>query len=187
MKNKEMIMQRFESIMNLVGINPHTHDTQRTPERFWEVLVCATKGYSQTVSLDRLYDDKQETVEHAAIRISTGIPFTSFCEHHWMPFIGTADIAYIPNGKVTGMSKLPQLVEKYAHRFQNQERMTEQIANEIEEVVKPLGVYVITRARHTCELVEGYNRDGPYVCSAIRGIFTKDVNPREEVLRLLGM
>ena len=172
--------------MHLTGIDDDTDDTRRTPERFWEVVVCATKGYSQEVTLDRLYDDVQEDPKHAAIRISTGIPFTSFCEHHWMPFTGTADIAYIPNGKVTGMSKLPQLVEKYAHRFQNQERMTEQIANEIVAVVKPLGVYVITRARHACELVEGYNRDGPYICSAIRGVFAENVNPREEVLRLLS-
>lgn len=109
------------------------------------------------------------------------------CEHHWMPFLGTCDVAYIPGGRVTGMSKIPQVVEKYANRFQNQERMTEQIAEELWTKIspEPMGIMVVTRAIHTCERVEGYRRDGPYICSSIRGIFTKEVSPRDEALRLL--
>lgn len=183
-ENKMAIMEHFAAIMKLSGISVDAPDTQRTPERFWEVINLATKGYNKQVTLHRVYDD-----DHLdglpTMRISKGIKFTSFCEHHWMPFIGTCDIAYVPDGKVTGMSKLPQVVEKYAMRFQNQERMTEQIAQEIWDVVKPQGLMVITRAIHTCERVEGFVRDGPYICSAVRGVFTKDINPREEALKLL--
>ena len=184
-KNKTEIMHLFSGIMQLAGIDPNTHDTKRTPERFWEVLMYATKGYPQEVTLERTYEDSANP-DFPVMRISTGIPFVSFCEHHWMPFIGTVDIAYIPKGEVTGMSKLPQVVEKYAHRFQNQERMTEQIAEEIWTIVKPMGVMVVSKGMHSCERVEGYRRDGPYVCSAVRGVFTKETNPRNEVLGLLN-
>ncbi len=183
--NKQEIMHLFTGIMHLAGINPDTPDTKRTPERFWETLVYATKGYPQEVTLERTYEDSAGE-EFPVMRISQGIPFVSFCEHHWMPFVGTVDIAYIPKGRVTGMSKLPQVVQKYAHRFQNQERMTEQIAEEIWEIVEPMGVYVISKGRHMCELIEGFSREGPYICSAIRGKFTIDVNPRTEVLSLLN-
>ena len=187
LRNKAEIMHLFSGIMQLAGISPTTPDTQRTPERFWEVLCVATRGYSQEVSVDRCYDDYANK-DYPVMRISTGIPYISFCEHHWMPFIGTCDVAYIPGGKVTGMSKIPQVVEKYANRFQNQERMTEQIAEELNTRINPtpMGVMVITRGIHTCERVEGYTRDGPYICSAVRGVFSKNVNPREEALKLLG-
>ena len=182
--NKEEIMKHFRAIMELSGISPETADTKRTPERFWEVINLATEGYDREVKLGRMYDETADP-ELPVLRISKGIPFISYCEHHWMPFTGTVDIAYIPKGQITGMSKLPQVVEKYAHRFQNQERMTEQIAEEIWRVVEPLGVMVISKARHTCERVEGFNRLGPYICSAVRGKFAELLNPREEVLQLL--
>jgi len=187
-ENKAEIMHLFSGIMQLAGIDPNTADTRRTPERFWEVLKYATQGYSQEVTIDRCYDDCADE-DYPVMRISKGIPFVSFCEHHWMPFFGTCDVVYIPGGKVTGMSKIPQVVEKFAHRFQNQERMTEQIAEELWTKItpQPMGVYVITRAVHTCERIEGYRRDGPYICSAIRGIFTKEVNPRQEAMGLLGV
>lgn len=187
-KNKAEIMHLFRGIMQLAGIDANTPDTQRTPERFWEVLCVATRGYDMEVSVDRCYDDCADE-DYPVMRMSSGIPFISFCEHHWMPFIGTCDVAYIPGGRVTGMSKIPQVVNKYANRFQNQERMTEQIAEELWTKISPapMGVYVVTRGVHTCERVEGYIREGPYICSAVRGVFSLDVNPREEALRLLGM
>lgn len=183
-KNKQEIMAHFTTIMELSGIRSDTKDTKRTPERFWEVIQLATEGYDKEVTLSRMYDDDADP-DLPVLRISQGIPFISFCEHHWMPFIGTVDIAYMPKGKVTGMSKLPQLVEKYAHRFQNQERMTEQIAEEIWQTVKPIGVMVISRAVHTCERVEGFTRQGPYICSSIKGKFKEQLDPRGEVLQLL--
>ncbi len=183
-KNKQEIMRHFEAIMELSGIRSNTEDTQRTPERFWEVIMSATKGYPQEVSLERTYKDTAG-LELPVLRISKGIPFTSYCEHHWMPFFGTVDIAYIPKGVVTGMSKLPQVVEKYAHRFQNQERMTEQIAEEIWQKVDSIGVMVISKAVHMCERVEGFTREGPYICSSIKGKFKEQLDPRAEVLQLL--
>lgn len=183
-KNKAEIMHLFNGIMQLSGIDPNTEDTKRTPERFWEVLMYATQGYPQEVTLDRTYEDSANP-DFPVMRISPGIPFVSFCEHHWMPFVGTVDISYIPKGKVTGMSKLPQVVEKYAHRFQNQERMTEQIAEEIWTVVEPMGVMVVIKGMHTCERIEGYIRNKPYITSAVRGVFTKNINPRSECLELL--
>jgi GTP cyclohydrolase I len=125
------------------------------------------------------------------VRICPGIHFVSMCEHHFAPFYGTVDIAYMPgNGKVTGLSKLPQLVQKYARRPQLQERMVSQIADELIERCEATGVLVIGQGYHTCEMIEGvkegFHRDKPYITPEIRGCFATDASLRDATIAHLG-
>ena len=116
------------------------------------------------------------------------IPFSSMCEHHILPFIGKAHVAYIPkDGRVTGLSKIGRLVEGYAHRLQVQERMTTQIADSLMEALQPLGCLVVIEAEHMCMNMRGIKKTGSItVTSAVRGVFRDDLKTREEALRLLG-
>ena len=171
------IAQHVKSILEILGVDPNTEGFRRTPIRVAATLLRFTEGYSRKVKLKRTYSERSNLVANF------GIPFLSLCEHHLMPFVGYADIGYIPRKNVTGLSKLDKLVQKYALRFQIQERMTDQIANELWEVLEPHGVIVVTEALHTCKVVEGHSPT-TYVCSACRGVFLWNAAPREEFLRL---
>lgn len=185
--NKEQIMQHFREILHLCGFEVDSPDLKRTPERQWEVLELITRGYTREVTLERMYQDYGNE-DMASLRICPGIKFISVCEHHFMPFYGTVDIAYVPkNNKVTGLSKLPQLVEKYALRPQIQERMNDQIADELMTRCDSAGVLVIIRARHMCEIIEGYWRDKPYTTSRMRGLFAVNPALKEEALDLIEL
>jgi len=180
-RNKDLIVFHMKQILDLCGLDVESPELVRTPERFWEVLEKMTRGFEIDVLLNRTYED---AAKHANLRILPAIPFVSICEHHLMPFYGDAVVAYVPKGRVTGLSKIPQLVEKYSLRPQLQERLTEQIAEELDETLDTIGVIVITEARHTCMLIEGYTA-GPYINSSVRGEFRETLNPRDEVLQIL--
>jgi len=183
-ENKVEIMEHFEQILLLSGFDPQAHALKRTPERQWEVLEFMTSGYERDVTLERMYNDYGGDTPN--LRISTGIRFISVCEHHFMPFNGKVDIAYLPkDGMVTGMSKLPQLVLKYARRPQIQERMTQEIADELTDRCRLMGAMVIVRGYHTCEQVEGYDRDGPYITSSITGMFKLNPYLKDEARALI--
>lgn len=115
------------------------------------------------------------------------IEFYSVCEHHMIPFFGKAHIGYIPNGKIIGLSKIPRLVDMYARRLQNQERLTSQVAKALSELIKPRGVGVILEAQHLCMMARGVEKQGSKVItSAMHGLFKKELNTRNEFLRLIG-
>lgn len=139
------------------------------------------------VTLERMYPD--HSVEGLpTLRICPGIKFISMCEHHFAPFIGEATIAYIPNEqKVVGLSKLPQLVQKYALRPQLQEKISEEVANELRDRCNIVDVMVVISGQHTCEIIEGYWRTKPYTTSTIRGLFVENGPLRTEVLALMGV
>jgi len=165
--------------LNEIGFDCKSEGMKRTPKRIIESWIRMTRGYKQNVVLSRVYTEKSDMC------IAKGIPFVSVCEHHLQVFSGTIDIAYVPNHhKVTGLSKLDQLVEKYSKRFQIQERLTSQIADELMEKLDPQGVMVISRAVHTCKMCEGYS-GGEYELSALRGIFLLHEAPRLEALTLI--
>jgi len=171
---------KLKDILANIGIDLTAEGFIRTPERFLNVMSRFTTGYSMEVKLERTY------TENSSMNIEPNIPFVSLCEHHLMPFFGHVSIAYIPNAKkVTGLSKLDQLVEKYSLRFQIQERMGNQIADEIQKVVKPLGTAVIIKAVHTCKLVEGCQATR-YITSAIRGVFIDEPHAKTELMMLLN-
>ena len=185
MVNKEEIMSHFSAILDLAGFDIARADILRTPERQWEVLEYMTRGFEMDVTLERMYEDYGD--DFSNLRICPSIEYVSVCEHHFIPFFGKVDIAYLPNnGKVTGLSKLPQLVQKYALRPQLQEKMTDQIADELMKRCCFGGVMVIAEGQHTCEMVEGFRRDKPYITSSVRGLFGLNPYLKQEALALLA-
>lgn len=187
LKNKKEIVKHFAHILELAGFDINDSAMQRTPERQWEVVEFMTRGFADEVTLERMYDDYSKK-GLPTLRVCPGIKFISVCEHHFLPFIGEVTIAYIPNkGKVVGLSKLPQLVQKYALRPQLQEKMSEEIADELTTRCKLDSVMVVIAARHTCEIVEGYWRTKPYVTSTIRGLFVENYALRSEALAHMGV
>jgi len=193
LKHKDEIVRRFKEILELSGFDlgyPGIMDAdggRGTPTRQWEVLELITRGYVLQPTLHRMYPDYCKG-EEQPLRICPGIKFISVCEHHFAPFFGHVHIAYIPSGgKVAGLSKLPQLVEKHALRPQIQEKMTEQIACELMETCELEDVMVVIEGRHTCEIIEGYRRDAPYITSSVKGRFFSVESLRNETLHLMGL
>lgn len=183
--NKDEIIGHFKQILILSGFNPNDPALERTPERQWEVLEKMTRGFTTEVTLERMYKDYTIT-GLPTLRVCPGIQYVSLCEHHFQAFIGEASIAYIPNEKkVTGLSKLPQLVQKYALRPQLQEKMSEEIANELMEQCGFEDIMVVVTGQHMCEIIEGFWRTKPYVTSTIRGLFIGE-ELRNETLKLMG-
>ena len=167
----------------LLGEDPDRAGLVRTPERVARSLAWLTRGYDETAEEaigDALFD---ETHEHMVV--VRDIEFYSMCEHHMLPFFGRAHVAYIPNGRIVGLSKLPRVVEVFARRLQVQERLTEQIAGALEEVLAPEGVGVVVEAVHLCMMMRGVEQQGSRtITSALRGAFRDCPATRAEFLQL---
>lgn len=153
----------------------------RTPGRFWNALAEMTSGYSQEPAtiLERTFPVKCDEMV-----VVTGIRFWSLCEHHLLPFEGTAVVGYIPGKRIVGLSKLARLVECFARRLQVQERLTQEIASAIQKHLKPRGVGVLVKARHTCMAMRGVRSDGRMVTSALLGAMRRNPSARAEFLEL---
>ncbi|HEV8408874.1 MAG TPA: GTP cyclohydrolase I FolE [Gemmatimonadaceae bacterium] len=167
----------------LLGEDPAREGLLRTPHRVAESMLWLTRGYEMNVEDivgQALFDE-----EHQSMVMVRDIELYSLCEHHMLPFFGKAHIAYIPNGKIVGLSKLPRIVEMFARRLQVQERLTEQIAIAINDVLKPLGVGVVIEAYHLCMMMRGVEKqNSKTITSALRGSFRDDAKTRDEFLRL---
>jgi GTP cyclohydrolase I len=143
-----------------------------------------TRGYRQTA--EAVVGEALFAENHENMVVVRDIEFYSLCEHHMLPFFGKAHVAYIPDGKVVGLSKLPRIVDVFARRLQVQERLTDQIAGAIEEVLKPRGVGVVIEASHLCMMMRGVEKQGSStITSAVRGSFRTDPRTREEFLALV--
>jgi GTP cyclohydrolase I len=155
---------------------------KNTPQRWCAALIEMTEGYLQDPAkiLAKEFEEKS-----TGMVIDKDIPFYSTCAHHLMPFHGKAAVGYLPEGKVVGLSKIPRLVECFAKRFQIQEAMTDEIANAMDEALKPKGVMVVVEATHTCACARGIGKENTMVTSAIRGEFVKP-EVRAEFLQLIG-
>jgi GTP cyclohydrolase I len=166
-----------------LGEDPERQGLVKTPERVEASLRWLTRGYALTVE-DAVGDALFEE-EHESMILVRDIEFYSLCEHHLLPFFGVAHVAYIPDRRILGLSKLPRIVDVFARRLQVQERLTDQVANAIMEVVAPRGVGVVLEASHLCMMMRGVEKQrSRTVTSALRGIFTSDPKTRAEVLRL---
>ena len=169
--------------IELLGEDVNREGLQKTPLRVSRAMAWLTRGYDMSVA--EVVGDAVFEEAHASMVMVRDIEFYSQCEHHMLPFFGKAHIAYIPNGRIVGLSKLPRIVEVFARRLQVQERLTEQVAGAIEEVLAPVGVGVVIEAYHLCMMMRGVQKQNSRtVTSALRGAFRDDARTRDEFLRL---
>ena len=175
---------QIRQVLEALGEDPSRPGLQRTPDRVEGSLRWLTQGYHQT--LDGVIGQAVFEESHESMIMVRDIELYSMCEHHMLPFFGRAHVAYIPNGKIIGLSKLPRIVDMFAHRLQLQERLTDQVADAIMEVLDPRGVGVVIEASHLCMMMRGVEKQNSRtVTSAVRGIFRDDLKTREEFLRLV--
>lgn len=168
-------------ILTAIGENPLREGLQKTPARVARMYKELLQGYS--VDPVVLINNAIFDVQYDEMVIVRDIEFYSLCEHHMLPFIGRAHVAYIPNGKVLGLSKIPRVVDMYARRLQVQERMTRQIADFLRDLLKPQGVAVVVEAMHLCSMMRGVRKhDARMVTSAMHGAFRANLATREEFL-----
>ena len=170
--------------LELLGEDPDREGLKRTPHRVATSLAWLTRGYEMDVEhvVNGALFDADGASNMVMVR---DIELYSLCEHHLLPFYGRAHIAYIPKGKIVGLSKLPRLVEVFARRLQVQERLTEQIASAVDDVLKPQGVGVVIEAYHLCMMMRGVEKqNSKTITSAVRGLFRSDPRTREEFLTL---
>jgi GTP cyclohydrolase I len=167
----------------LVGEDPGREGLLRTPERVAKSMQFLTRGYH--VRVEDVVGDAIFREEHKNMVMVRDIELYSLCEHHMLPFFGKAHVAYIPDGRIVGLSKLPRLVDVFARRLQVQERLTEQIADAIDDVLAPLGVGVVIEAYHLCMMMRGVEKQNSRtITSALRGVVRDDARTREEFLSL---
>jgi GTP cyclohydrolase I len=169
--------------LELLGEDPARDGLVKTPERVARSLSWLTRGYALSVR-DAIGDALFEVDSENMVMVRD-IELYSLCEHHMLPFFGKAHIAYLPNGKVVGLSKLARVVEVYARRLQVQERLTAEIADALEDVLQPLGVGVVIECVHLCMMMRGVEKQNSQtITSALRGTFRSDARTRDEFLRL---
>ncbi len=185
MNNEKEFEQAITKVLELLGEDPKREGLIKTPSRVAKALKFLTEGYDQ---------DPKEILNQALFNTSNDemvlvrdIEFYSMCEHHILPIIGRVHVAYIPDGKVVGLSKIPRIVNVYARRLQIQEQMTEQIADAILDTIKPKGVAVVVHARHMCMEMRGVQKiNSTTVSSALRGLFKSDKRTRSEFYNLIN-
>jgi GTP cyclohydrolase IA len=180
---EDQLPRLVEQLLRQLGEDPRREGLLETPERVAQSLRSLTDGYlleARDAVGEALFE--QDYDEVVVVR---DIPFYSLCEHHLLPFFGVAHVAYAPQGRVVGLSKIPRLVDVYAHRLQLQERMTRQIAEGLQEVTEPAGVAVVVEARHLCIEMRGVEKQGQTVTSCMLGCFRDDARTRAEFLQLI--
>ena len=167
-----------------LGEDPDREGLSKTPERVEKALRFLTKGYEEDPRA--LINEALFTVSYDEMVLVKDIDVFSMCEHHLLPFYGKAHVAYIPNGKVVGLSKIPRLVDMFARRLQVQERLTGEIANAVQDAIAPLGVGVVVEAYHLCMMMRGVEKqNSKTITSALVGTFRDDAKTRDEFLRLV--
>ncbi|HEX6373275.1 MAG TPA: GTP cyclohydrolase I FolE [Longimicrobium sp.] len=171
-------------MLALLGEDPGRDGLLRTPERVERSLAWLTRGYE--MSAEDVIGDALFHEAHRNMVVVRDIEMYSLCEHHLLPFFGRVHVAYIPDGRIVGLSKLPRVVEVFARRLQVQERLTEQVADALEQVLRPRGVGVVVEASHLCMMMRGVEKqNSTTVTSAMRGAFLHDLRTRDEFLRML--
>ena len=178
------MQQIIRNLLTELGEDPHRDGLRETPRRVEQSLRFLTSGYR--TDIDSLLNNALFTVEYSEMVIVRDIDFYSLCEHHLLPFFGKCHVAYLPNTRVIGLSKIPRVVDMFARRLQVQERMTSQIAEIIKEKIDPLGVAVVMEATHLCMAMRGVEKQNSVTTtSAMLGVFREDARTRHEFLELI--
>ena len=182
--NIEQLMVHYREILRLLGEDPDREGLLKTPERVAKAMSFITKGYAQDpIEILRSAMFKEEYQQMVLVK---DIELFSVCEHHMLPFIGKAHVAYITNGYITGLSKVARVVECFARRLQVQERLTVQIRDSIQQALNPLGVAVVIEASHTCMQMRGVEKQRSVTTtSAFTGVFLSDPRTRDEFMQLI--
>jgi GTP cyclohydrolase I len=179
------LQQIYSELLHRIGEDPSRDGLARTPERMEKAITFLTRGYGQKVE-DVLHDALFD-VDYDEMVIVKDIEFYSLCEHHLLPFFGKAHVAYLPDGKVIGLSKVARIVDLFARRLQVQERLTQQIAEDIEDAVHPQGVGVVLEGQHLCMMMRGVEKqDSQTVTSSMLGVFKSQQQTRNEFLSLIN-
>ena len=182
--SSESIAAHVRRILRAIGENPERDGLRRTPERFEKAFRFLTSGYHQDP--EKLLNGAMFSICYDQMVIVKDIEFYSLCEHHLIPFFGKCHVAYLPDKKVVGLSKIPRLVNMFARRLQLQERLTNQIASAIQQKITPLGVGVVVEARHLCMVMRGVEKESSVtVTSSMLGSFKENPKTREEFLALI--
>lgn len=183
MEKSYQFMSAIKELIDVCGDDPNREGLQETPFRVLKAFLEYTEGYHEN---PKEHLEKQFDVDHHDLIMVNDIDFNSTCEHHFAPIIGVAHVGYIPSGKITGLSKIARMVDGYAKRFQVQERFTNQIADAMEEILKPEGVMVVIEAKHMCMCGRGVKKkDSLTVTTSSRGVFSKNADQRKEFMSLL--
>ncbi len=183
--NKNALPDAVRTLLSEIGEDAERGGLLKTPERVDKSLRFLTRGYQ--MSVQEVIGDAMFEESHQSMILVRDIELYSLCEHHMLPFFGRAHVAYIPNGKIVGLSKLPRVVDVFARRLQVQERLTDQVADAIMDVLHPQGVGVVVDCVHLCMAMRGVEKQNSRtVTSALRGVFRDDPRTRDEFLRLVS-
>lgn len=181
-----LLVDLYSQILHQLDPEPSREGLENTPLRMAKSMQFLTQGYHQNPI--EILTSSLFTEPYSQMVLVKDIELYSLCEHHLLPFIGKAHIAYIPNGKITGLSKIPRMVDAFARRLQVQERLTNQIRDCLQEALAPLGVAVVIEAQHLCMIMRGVQKQNSVTTtSAFTGVFLKDMRTRDEFMQLIGM
>ena len=184
--DKDKTKNLISDLLIEIGEDPTREGLLTTPKRVAEAYEFLTKGYNQDI--EEVINDAIFTEKYDEMVLVKNIDFYSLCEHHMLPFYGKVHVAYIPNGKIVGLSKMPRIVDVFARRLQVQERMTQQIADTLQKYLQPIGVAVVSEANHMCMMMRGVEKqNSSATSSAMLGVFKDDARTRSEFLNLISM
>lgn len=183
--DKDKTKNLINELLIQIGEDPNREGLLTTPKRVAEAYEFLTKGYKQDI--EEVINDAIFTEKYDEMVLVKNIDFYSMCEHHMLPFYGKVHVAYIPNGKIVGLSKIPRIVDVFARRLQVQERMTQQIADTLHKYLQPIGVAVVSEAYHMCMMMRGVEKqNSSATSSAMLGVFKEDARTRSEFLNLIS-
>ncbi len=184
-ENIDELAAIYKRVLKLIGENPDREGLEKTPVRVAKALNFLTMGYNQDAC--EIINSAKFKEDYKQMVLVKDIDLYSMCEHHMLPFFGKAHIAYIPNGYITGLSKIARVVEAFSRRLQVQERLTTQIRDCLQDCLNPLGVAVVIEAQHMCMQIRGVQKQNSVTTtSAFTGIFLEKMNTREEFIHLIG-